>query len=87
VKTGAPSLVHFNLEPNFFGFNTIRTADLHVNLYDLLLAGEGCWSWETIYHLPLHIRRLWITKINQRRDAENAQAEELSTQQKNKKHR
>jgi hypothetical protein len=52
-----------------------------------LLAGEGCWSWETIYHLPLHIRRLWITKINQRRDAENAQAEELSNQHKNKKHR
>jgi hypothetical protein len=45
-------------------------------LFDLLWAGEGRFDWDTIYNLPLPIRRFWVTKINKEREeqAERASA-------------
>jgi hypothetical protein len=45
-------------------------------LFDLLWAGEGRFDWDTIYNLPLPIRRFWVTKINKEREeqADRAQA-------------
>ncbi len=76
MKTGAPSLLGFNLDQTFFGFKPEDQVQLHDTIYDLIWAGDGRWDWDTIYNLPLHIRRYWVTKINKMRDAQNAQAEE-----------
>ncbi len=27
--------------------------------------GEGRWSWETVYNMPIPIRKLWINKLNE----------------------
>tara|TARA_B100000497_G_C7626350_1_gene376385 strand:+ start:933 stop:1133 length:201 start_codon:yes stop_codon:yes gene_type:complete len=51
---------------NFFGYSAKDRVDLHNRLYDLLEVGQGKWDWNTIYHLPIPVRRLWITRINQR---------------------
>jgi len=76
VKTGAPSQLGFNLDQTFFGFKPEDQVQLHDTIYELIWAGDGRWDWDTIYNLPLHIRRYWVTKINKMRDAQNAQAEE-----------
>ena len=81
---GAPSLLGFSLAQTFFGFKPEDQPQLHDQLYELLLAGEGCWDWDTIYNLPLHIRRFWITKINKKRSEEAARAEKLAQQQSTK---
>ncbi len=83
----APSKLHFNLDSTFFGFNSSHQTELHSRLYDLIIAGNGCWDWDTVYHLPLHIRRLWISKINAQRSKDNEEAEERANRAKNKTHR
>jgi hypothetical protein len=69
---GAPSQLGFNLDQTFFGFKPEDQVQLHDNIYELIWAGEGRWDWDTIYNLPLHIRRYWITKINKMRDERNS---------------
>ena len=72
----APSLLGFNLEQTFFGFKPKHRVQLHDKLFDLLWAGEDRFDWDTIYNLPLPIRRFWVTKINKEREeqAERASA-------------
>lgn len=72
---GAPSQPGFNLDQTFFGFKPTHQADLHSQLFDLIWAGEGRWSWDEIYHLPLHVRKLWIAKINRDRAEQNEAVE------------
>jgi hypothetical protein len=70
VKMGAPSLVGFNLDQTFFGFKPKHQVQFHEQLFDLLWAGEGRWTLEDVYELPIHIRKLWVQKINKIRDNE-----------------
>lgn len=72
---GAPSPLGFNLDQTFFGFKAEDQVQLHDNLYELIWAGDGRWDWDTIYNLPLHIRRYWVTKINKLRDAQATAAD------------
>lgn len=84
VKRGAPSEQGFDSGLNFFGFRPEHQVQIHEQLFDLLWAGEGRWDWETIYHLPIHIRRLWIAKINKLRTQQNneqQQAEQKAAEQ------
>ena len=74
----APSALPFKLDLNFFGFSAKDRIALHTKLFNLLEAGQGKWDWITIYNLPVPIRRLWISQINQR-------IEEQSNQKKSKK--
>ena len=68
---GAPSPPGFVLDQTFFGFKPKHQVQFHDQLFDLLWAGDGRWDWDTIYNLPLHIRRLWVTRINRMRDQQN----------------
>jgi hypothetical protein len=68
---GAPSNLDFNLAPTFFGFKPEHQIQFHEQLFDLIWAGDGKWDWDTVYNLPLHIRKLWINKINKYRTADN----------------
>jgi hypothetical protein len=60
---------------NFFGYSAKDRIKLHNHLFDLLEAGTGKWDWVTVYNLPIPIRRLWISRLNQRAaDAEEKQS-------------
>lgn len=75
MKTGAPSSLGFVLDQNFFGFRPEHQIQFHDQLFDLLWAGDGRWDWDTIYNLPLHIRKLWIKRINQMREKQTSEQE------------
>jgi len=77
---GAPSEPGFNLDQTFFGFKPEHQIQLHDQLYELLIAGDGRWDWDTIYNLPLHIRKFWISKINRQRTDDAARAEQQAKQ-------
>jgi hypothetical protein len=79
VKTEAPSTPCFNLAPTFFGFKPEHQVQLHDQLFELVWAGEGRWDWDTIYNLPIHLRKFWVTKINKSRSKLN-QNEETAQQ-------
>ena len=61
---GAPSSLGFSLGQTFFGFSAKHQKEFHDQLFDLLWVGDGKWTFEDIYNLPLQVRRLWIDKIN-----------------------
>ncbi len=61
---GAPSLQPFQLDQTFFGFNAKHQVEFHDSIFNLIWFGEGRWDWDTIYNMPIHIRRRWITHVN-----------------------
>jgi len=65
VSLETPSHLHFNLTQEFFGLKPIDQIQLHNRLFDLVWAGNGRWDWNTIYNLPIRIRRLWVKRVNQ----------------------
>ena len=67
----------------FFGFNPKHQVLLHNQIFDLLWAGEGRWTFQDIYTMPLRIRKLWISRINKIRSDEQAQLEEKQSKQRN----
>lgn len=69
----------FNLAPTFFGFKPEHQVQLHDQLFELVWAGEGRWDWDTIYNLPIHLRKFWVTKLNKSRSELN-QNEETAQQ-------
>lgn len=71
------------MDQTFFGFKPEHQVQLHDQLYELLVAGDGRWDWDTIYNLPLHLRRFWISKINKQRTADAERAEKLAQQASN----
>jgi hypothetical protein len=83
VKTGAPSELPFKLGWNFFGYSAKDRAELHSRLYDILEAGQGKWDWNTLYHLPIPVRRMWVYKLNKRAEERLEEAE--ATKNSNKK--
>ena len=79
MKTEAPSTPCFNLTPTFFGFKPEHQVHRHDQLFELVWAGDGRWDWDTIYNLPIHLRKFWVTKINKLRSELN-QNEETAQQ-------
>ena len=61
---GAPSLPGFKLEQTFFGFKPEDRVSLHESLFNLVMYGQGRWTWQDLYTMPIYLRRFWIRKIN-----------------------
>ncbi len=71
---GAPSLPCFRLEQTFFGFKPEDRVTLHSTLFNLIWVGEGRWDWNTIYNMPVFLRKYWIKRLNQiNEEAKNQQ--------------
>ena len=67
------------MDPTFFGFKPEDRVTLHDNLFELLMRGDGRWDWNTLYNLPVFIRKFWIRKINQTTEKQNAQIEQKNS--------
>tara|TARA_R110001592_G_scaffold190212_2_gene435872 strand:+ start:513 stop:755 length:243 start_codon:yes stop_codon:yes gene_type:complete len=66
----------------FFGFKSEHQVLLHNQIFDLLWAGEGRWTFDEIYTMPLRIRKLWVSRINRMRSDAEAQSQEQKIKQK-----
>jgi hypothetical protein len=60
----ASSNLPFVLTSTFFGFSTSDRITLHENIFNLIWWGEGRWSWDDVYYMPVHIRQYWIKRVN-----------------------
>jgi hypothetical protein len=80
---GAPSTPGFALNQTFFGFNASHQVVLHQRLFELIWAGEGRWTWDDIYHLPIRVRKLWITNINKMRTEHNEEIQKQVEKNRN----
>lgn len=69
---GALSLLAFDLTPTFFGYKSEDSVALHDQLFDFVWESGGKFDWDTVYHMPIHIRNFWIRKLNHKiADASN----------------
>lgn len=80
----APSLLGFRLAPTFFGFKPEDRVKHHESLFNLLWHGAGRWDWETLYNMPIYLRRFWIKKINKMTEDAISQAEQQRSKQRAK---
>ncbi len=79
MKQEAPSKPGFNLDQTFFGFKPEDRVKLHENIFNLIWWGAGRWDWDTVYNMPVHIRKFWVKKINKLiEDDEEAQQKRIN---------
>lgn len=60
---GAPSSPGFQLAQTFFGFKPEDRVKFHDSLFNMLWHGAGRWDWNTLYTMPVYLRRHWIRRI------------------------
>lgn len=73
---GAPSLLGFPLGQTFFGFKPEDRPYLHENIFNMLWHGEGRWTWDELYEMPIFLRRFYAKQINKILEMKLAAAEE-----------
>jgi hypothetical protein len=82
VKTGALSQVPFQLTQTFFGFDASDRVQLHDTIFNLIWHGDGRWDWDTIYNMPIFLRKFYIKRVNkileEREEAAEQQREAAS---------
>jgi hypothetical protein len=67
------------LDQTFFGFKPEDRVKLHENIFNLIWWGAGRWDWDTVYNMPVHIRKFWVKKINKLiEDDEEAQQKRIN---------
>ena len=82
---GAPSSQGFRLAQTFFGFKPVDRVKHHESLFNLLWFGAGRWDWETLYNMPIYLRRFWIKKLNKMTEESEMRAEQQRSKQQNKR--
>ena len=48
----------------FSGFNSEYRLLIHESIFDLIWYGEGRWSWDDLYTMPVFLRRYWLKRVN-----------------------
>lgn len=76
VNREAPFLQCFRLTSTFFGFNPRDRVKNHENIFNLIWFGDGRWSWDDVYHMPIFLRSYWIDKCNEIREQRIAQSKQ-----------
>jgi hypothetical protein len=89
TKQETSSNQHFQLDQTFFGFKPEDRVQLHESIFNLIWWGDGRWDWDTIYTMPIFLRKFYISKINKmhrdREDAEERIKQEIEERRKNRK--
>jgi len=81
---GAPSLLHFLLQETFFGFEPEDRVALHENLFNMIWYSDGRLDWDTLYNMPVFLRKFFSKKINKIFRDQEAAAERRIQQQRAK---
>lgn len=48
----------------FSGFDSKYRFNLHEIIFNIVWFGEGRWSWQDIYEMPIFLRRYWVNRVN-----------------------
>jgi hypothetical protein len=82
VNLEAPFLLDFNLDRTFFGFRPQDRPYLHENIFNMLWHGEGRWTWDEIYEMPVFLRTFYSKQINKLLQIKLNAAEQRANQTK-----
>ncbi len=87
MKTEAPLLPGFPSELIFSGFDSEYRLQLHESIFNLIWFGEGRWSWDDIYHMPLFLRKYWIKRVTSILEAQQSSANNMQQKTKSNKNK
>lgn len=81
----APSLLCFNLDQTFFGFKPEDRVLLHDNLFNMIWHGDGRWDWDTLYNMPIFLRKRWMKHVTRILEERTEYQNKIAESRKNKK--
>lgn len=55
----------------FFGLTQEYKLQLHEEIFSLCYHGQGGFTWNDVYNLPIHLRRFYIMKVKEMIDRKN----------------
>jgi hypothetical protein len=75
----------FQLDLAFFGLTSenipIIRANLFSQIHEIVFHGQGGYDWETVYNMPVWLRKFTFNKMKEHYDKQNtSQNEDLATQ-------
>ena len=56
-------ICHFLSVPGFFGLTPIDRQRIHQECFDLIYHGQGGFTWDNVYNMPIWARRFYTSKI------------------------
>lgn len=76
--------LQFPLDLTFFGqaINTVSEYRIHLftQIHDIVFHGNGGYTWETVYNMPIWLRTFTFNKIKEHYERQNKTNEDLATQ-------
>lgn len=81
---GAETKYQFPLDLTFFGLTSELAPEarlaIFTQIHEIVFYGQGGYDWETIYNMPVWLRRFTYNKLIEHYDKQNKQNEDLATQ-------
>ena len=81
---GAETKSQFQLDLTFFGLTSELVSEarsaVFTQIHEIVFYGQGGYDWETIYNMPVWLRRFTYSKLIEHYDKQNKQNEDLGTQ-------
>ena len=75
----------FQLVLGFFGLTPSYRAELFNQIHEILFYGKGGYDFETIYNMPLWLRRFTYNKIYEHYETKNTKSDNVNESIKNMK--
>lgn len=69
----------FQLDQTFFGFNPKDRVQMHENLFNIIWFGEGRWTFNDIYYMPLPMRKFWTDQLSLKLNVDKSQTSKQTT--------
>ena len=74
----------FQLDLAFFGLTSDIVPQVRANLFtqihEMVFQGQGGYDWETIYNMPIWLRKFTFNKMKEHYNKENSSQEDLAAQ-------
>lgn len=67
---------------HFFGLGLDYKLGLHEEIFSLCYHGQGGFSWQDVYDLPIHLRRFYIQQVIKSVEAKNKTESDAQTKTK-----
>jgi hypothetical protein len=74
----------FQLDLAFFGLTSDLAPQARSNLFtqihEIVFHGQGGYDWETVYNMPIWLRKFTFKKLQEYYDKQNQSSDDLATQ-------
>ena len=77
-------ICNYPLESAFFGLTPEYRLTLHRQIFDLVYHGNGGFTWDSVYEMPVWLRIFYIQRINELNKSQRDESEKQMRAAKSK---